>query len=154
MPTKLLLLTVAAALTAACSGRAPYVPVTGATTGQTGAQVSTDANGLTLPDFTFTPARGGGFSITLPGHGTQGYAWHLVTSFDANVVAPLNLGQDATASRIGSVPAGAALGVSAPEIFDFKAGNPGSTRLSFGLTRSFEDPTRASETRTFTVNVQ
>ena len=107
MPTKLLLLTVAAALTAACSGRAPVnVPVSGAASGQAGAQASTDANGLTLPDFTFTPARGGGFSITLPGHGTQGYAWHLVTSFDANVVAPLNLGQDATASRIGSVPAG------------------------------------------------
>jgi predicted secreted protein len=155
--SQLLVVTAAAALLTACSGRGPIptsVDSGPANELRPGAQNSTDAQGNTLPDFTFTPQRGGGFSITLPGHGTQGYSWHLVKGFDAAVVSPLNPGQDGTASRIGSVPPNAGLGVSAPEIFDFKAGNPGSTRLQFSLYRSFEDPTRSTETRSFTVNVQ
>src|SRR4051812_21784284 len=95
MPTlpQLMFVAVAAAMLTACSSRTPVSPVgttPTTTSGQPGAQNSTDASGLTLADFTFTPVRGGAFSITLPGHGTQGYSWHVVSGYDASVVTALN----------------------------------------------------------------
>lgn len=111
-------------------------------------QTSTDADGNTLQGFTFSLASGQPFSITLPGHATQGYKWHLVPGFDTGVVtAPAD-------SRYGELPPNAGIGQSAPEIFDFKAAGPGSTPLTFSLYRSWEGPDKAAETRTFNAQVR
>ncbi|MDB5100219.1 MAG: Chagasin family peptidase inhibitor [Cyanobacteria bacterium RYN_339] len=152
MPTlpQLMSLAVAAVLLTACNGRTAVTPAGSNAATQPGAQNSTDASGNTLPDFAFTPVRGGAFSISLPGHGTQGYSWHVVTGFDASVVTALNPNE----GRLGAAPTGGMLGPSASEIFDFKAGNAGTTRLIFSLYRNGEDPTRGTEQRAFTVTVQ
>jgi predicted secreted protein len=148
---QLITLAVAAALLTACSARGiATVDTNPINATKTGVQTSTDASGNTLPDFNFTPARGAGFSISLPGHGTQGYSWHLVPGYDANVVKALNPNE----ARLGAAPTGGMLGPSASEIFDFQAGAPGSARLVFSLYRNGEDPSRGAEQRSFSVNVQ
>jgi hypothetical protein len=154
MFTQLATLVVAGALLVACSGRSPApVPANGQPAGSS-TQQSTGADGLTLPDFAFTPARGAAFTIALKGYGTSGYQWHLVDGFDRGVVAQQQPGEGGTASRMGNAPSGGLVGASAPEIFDFKAMGPGRTALRFSLYRSWEGPAAATETRSFSVTVE
>lgn len=106
------------------------------------------ADGATIPNFAFHPSVGQAFSVALPGHGTEGYEWHLDTGFNAAMLTTSGT------SRLGSLPTGAPLGQSAPEIFDFTANGSGQTTLHFSLYRPWEGADKASDGRAFTVTVQ
>jgi hypothetical protein len=154
--THLLNYCLASALLFGCSGRpavsAPVNPT--GSNANSSAQSSVGADGTTLPNFAFTPTAGQTFSVSLASKMDGGYQWHLLGSFDANLLTPLSLGKANTASRTGAAPTGGLMGAFAPEIFDFKAMAPGKTTLSFALYRSFEGPDKAGAPTTFTVTVQ
>ena len=149
------LLAAASTMLLACSARSSVATSDPAATNvtpaaaQTGSTpvTSTDAQGITLQGFNFSLAVSQPFSVTLPGHGTEGYGWHLDPTTDTRIAMP------AAASRLGPLPANSALGASAPEIFDFKTGAVGTTTLHFSLYRSWEGADKAAEKRQFGVTV-
>lgn len=95
----------------------------------------------------FSLARGQTFQVVLAGHGTAGYQWQLTEDYDRQVVA------FATRS-IGPLPAGSAIGASAPEIFTFTAKGPGRTVLNFLSLRPWEaTPSFSPEKASFSVTV-
>ena len=149
-------MTLAAALLLAGCGNGANLPVApggfpiasvGNPSSQVAPQIPMAADGTTLPGATITSARGGTFSITLPGHGTQGYGWVLSSAYDRNVATTSGT------SRLGPAPSSGLMGPSASEIFDFTAGSAGRTTVSFALARFGQQPDPAGETRAFTIVV-
>jgi hypothetical protein len=102
---------------------------------------------VTPANQTFTITRGQTSSVGLPSAGDGGYQWHLEESYDRGVVR-------LKGQRSGEMPANAPTGRFADEIFDFEGLAPGRTTLVFSNYRSWEGPTRAVETRRYTITVQ
>jgi predicted secreted protein len=129
----------------ACSGRAPSQPTPDPAAKPTPA--ANQAVTLTPQSYTFNVTRGQTFSVGLKSAGGGGYKWYLDEGFNKSVVR-------LKAQRVGELPADAALGKFADEIFDFEGVAPGEVTLTFAQYRPWEGPTRAVETRRYPVTVK